>query len=296
MPDDTVAVADPAISVFSIPEGIPAQDEPVIEAIPDQQEPVEEAAPGTDVLPDAETEPERPDLSALLKGLSDDDLENLPEVKSLVARKGESARQKAERESTAKIEAANQRYLASGEAFNDLQRMIADAANNLDYNGMPVVDRNQVNRLFNLMLDGGAAASVTRIADVLNDVTGEGFELTKAEQDQAAAAQVLWAQNKIDPSPLLRAWLPAVLRAHETKVEGDVRKRVEREVRAEYEAKAKLDTAKAATDQSKSQPGATVVPGGMPGGTTGTEMEQAAASIRSGGREALQRLVPGLTI
>lgn len=294
MPDDTVAVADPAISVFSIPEGIPAQDAPV-EAIPDQQEPVEEAAPGTDVLPDAETEPERPDLSALLKGLSDDDLENLPEVKSLVARKGESARQKAEREATAKLEAANQRYLASGEAFNDLQRMIASAANNLDDNGMPVVDRNQVNRLFNLMLDGGAAASVTRIADVLNDVTGEGFELTKAEQDQAAAAQVLWAQNKLDPSPLLRAWLPAVLRAHETKVEGDVRKRVEREVRAEYEAKAKLDTAKAATDQSKSQPGATVVAGGAPGQPTGNEFEQAADRLRKGGREELQRLT-GLTI
>ena len=158
MPDDTVAVADPAISVFSIPEGIPAQDEPV-EATPDQQEPVEEAAPGTDVLPDAETEPERPDLSALLKGISDDDLENLPEVKSLVARKGESARQKAEREATAKLEAANQRYLASGEAFNDLQRMIASAANNLDYNGLPVVDRNQVNRLFNTMCCGHRTSS-----------------------------------------------------------------------------------------------------------------------------------------
>ena len=296
MPEDTVSVADPAISVFSIPEGIPAQDEPVIEAEPDQQEPVEDAEAGTDVPDDAETEPARPDLSALLKGLSDDDLESLPEVKSLVARKGESARQKAEREATAKIEAANQRYLASGEAFNELQKIIADAANNLDMNGMPTVDRNGVNRLFNLMLDGGAVSSVNRIANVFNDVTGESFELTKAEQDQAAAAQLLWAQNKLDPSPLIRAWLPAVLRAHAEQVGEDIEKRVEARLRKEYEAKAKLETAKAATDERKAQPGATVVAGGLPGGTTGTEMDQAAAAIRTGGADALRRLVPNLQI
>ena len=157
--------------------------------------------------------------------LSDDELENLPEVKSLVARKGESARQKAERENTAKIEAANQRFLASGEAFNELQRLATEAT--VDDNGLPVVDRAKANRLFNLMLDGGSTAAVTQIANVLNDVAGEGFELTKAEQDQAAAAQVLWAQNKLDPSPLLRAWLPAVERAIVARHEAEIEKRVE---------------------------------------------------------------------
>jgi len=291
MPDDTVDVAEPAISAFGIPADDTAQDEATPQ--PDLQDADVDADLGTDDLPAAETEPARPNLSELLKGLSDEDLESLPEVKSLVARKGESSRQKAEREATAKIEAANQRYLASGEAFTELQRLAAEAT--LDDNGLPVVDRAKANRLFNLMLDGGSTAAVTQIANVLNDVTGEGFELTKAEQDQAAAAQVLWAQNKLDPSPLLRAWLPAVLRAHTTKVKGDLRKEVEAEVRKEYDAKSKLDTAKAATDGRKAQPGATVVPGGAPGQATGTEFEQAADRIRKGGREELQRLT-GLTI
>lgn len=256
MPEDTgVAVAEaPAFVAPAVEE---AQGQPI--AVPDQPAPAEEP---TDAAPTEDAPAETaPSIADLLKNLSEDELAELPEVKSLVARRGESARQRAERETTTKLFAQQQQHVGSQEFRDAMRQAVAAAAD-----GTGEVDQAKLDEMSSGLMSHGAHTAVTVLAQLLSEETGKDFALTAEEKELSEAAQVRYMQNPLDPSPLFRAWLKPYLRARS---EATTTEAVTAADKAGYDrglkegrAQAQVETAKKAQTDRKAEPGVTPIAGG----------------------------------
>lgn len=233
------------------PEGI-APDQPIETPVTDDTETAETAEAETDAPEESPPDP--------FADLSDDDLRDHPKVKSLLAREGESTRQRTERETATRLHSQRQQYVATGQAKEDLTGLLVNAER--DEAGRPQIDSDRFEQITGDLMSSGSAAAVNVVASVLSELAGDGFAFEEGEQEVVDAALSRYYQNPADPSALIRAWLKPYARAQTSLSRDDIRKEVERDVRAEYKARDDAAKAKQATEGRKQSPGATNVNGG----------------------------------
>lgn len=249
-----------------------AADNAVVEA--DNASEVAPEVDETEVVaeePEAEPEPtpeaEAPlSLADLLAGRSEDELLEVPTIKDTLRRREESARRKAEHETTTKMFAQEREFVASGEAERALLALAEAAAENIDERGRAKLDPREVKKLTAALLSHGSSAAVNQLATVLATEIGDGFELTQAESDSIELARQKYMQNPLDPAPLQRAWLGPLRRAWVSQERESIKAEVRAEMKREQEAAAKVAGTKAATEKRKETPGITSV-SGAPVGT-----------------------------
>ena len=224
---------------------VEAPAEEVVEAEP---EPTAEAAPA-------------PDIAALISGLTEDEIASLPAVNGLLARRTQSARDKAANETTTKMFAQEREFVASGEAERALLALAEQAAENIDERGRAKADPREIKRLTAALLSHGSSAAVNQLATVLATEIGDGFELTQAESDSIELAKQKYMQNPLDPTGLQRAWLAPLRRSWVAQERESVKAEVRAEMKREQEAAAKAAKAKQATETRAESPGITSVSG-----------------------------------
>lgn len=203
----------------------------------------------------------QPDISELIRSIPSEKLVEHDVVKGLIARERESARQKAEHETTTKMFAEQQKYVVSGQAEAALQALAEAAADNLDDRGRARIDQNEVKRLTAALLSHGASVSVNQLANVLAEEVGDGFSLSEAEQNSITLAQQRYMQNPLDPSALQRAWLAPLKRAWVERERENIRSEVRAEIKREQEAAQKAAKAAAAATARNESPKPTTVSG-----------------------------------
>lgn len=204
-----------------------------------------EAAPDPEVPP-APYQPTPDDLAAALAGLADDDLEKIAPVTSLLARKNESVRRTTEQKAALARYTEEQQYAGSDAVIRDLAAIAAEAADNPDEYGKPVVDPKLVGRATTAVLARGVAVGVNMLSQLLEEQSGADFTLTQAEKDGIDAAQVLYHRNPLDPTPLYRAFMSPFLRSQESVREAEVVARLTPIIRREEQDRIKAQTAAAA--------------------------------------------------
>ena len=274
-------------STFGFTEAdVEAEPESEDEPSDEEESEAEDGGEGseTDEAGDA-PETATPSLLDAIKGKSEKELEDIPEIKSLIARKGEGERRKAEHETAARLFAQQQEYAASGQATKDFIDLVAKA--NTDANGNPQVDPDQANRITGALLGRGVGNAVDHFARVLNEATGDGFTLTADELDGVEGALARYRQKPTDPSPLIRAWLTPYARHVLDSQRESIKAEALKEARAEVEAQTKASKAKAATEARKGKS-----PTGVNGQPVQTknEWDAANADLAKGGAEGLAAL------
>lgn len=258
--------------------------EPEVEVTPDEAEGPADDAPTDAAETDAtetETETEQPKP---FDELTDDELSEHPKVKSLLARNGESMRQRTERETANRLHEQQQKFVATGEATQAFLDLVAKAP--LDDNGVPKVDPKQAADLTGAFINRGVAQALNQVAGVLNAETGESFTLSESEKESVENAYARYQQTS-DPAPLIRAWLkPYARHALDTQMES-IKADAKKEARRELEAAAKTERAKTTTEERK---------GRQPTGVNGTPVtnanpwDAATDDIARNGVDALKRL------
>lgn len=242
-------------------------DNAVVEA--DNASEVEPEAIAPEILteePEAEPEPtpeaEAPlSLADLLAGRSEEELLELPTIKDSLRRREESARRKAEHETTTKMFAQERELVASGETERSILALAEYAAENLDDRGRAKVDPREVKKLTAALLSHGSSAAVNQLATVLATEIGEGFELSQAESDSIELARQKYMQNPLDPTGLQRAWLGPLRRAWVEQERESLKSEVRAEMKREQEAADKAARAKQANDARAESPAITTVHG-----------------------------------
>lgn len=242
------------------------------EAVPEQPfvlgtEPM--FTPPTDVVepdPEVPAEPTPADQTheEWLAALSDEERENLAPIQSLVARKSESVRRTTERKVAADAYTATQTYAGSEAVIADLTEIAREAAFNTDDNGKPIIAPEKIGKATNAVLARGVAVGVNMLSRYLEEQAPESFTLSKPEQDGIEAAQVLYHQNPLDPTPLFRAWLTPFQRAAQAGLETELTERLRPQIRKEEQERIRAEAAAKAGEERASAPTATSLNGASP--------------------------------
>ncbi|MCR4376071.1 MAG: hypothetical protein NUW22_14605 [Acidobacteria bacterium] len=257
MPDPIVAEPVTAAAPSDAPD-MEAPDSGPMVAPPT----AERDAPEPEAQPDPI--PEGPNYEELLAALGDDALRELGPVKSLVARESESMRRKTERAAAAESFTATQQYAGSEAVLNELADAAREAAENLDDYGRPTVSPEKISKASNAVLARGVAVGVNMLSRYLEEQAGETFTLTKAEQEQIEAAQVLYHQKPLDPTPLFRSWLVPFGRAQQEALREQIRTELTPEIRREEQERIKAAAAEAAGEARAGAPSPTPLNGASP--------------------------------
>ena len=288
---EAVDTAEPQADLFnSLRSTFGYTEADVVEDEAESEESAEDAEDEPDGEPETEADADAPEtaepsLLELIKGKSEKELEDIPEVKSLIARKGEGERRKAEHETAARLFAQQQEYAASDQATKDFVDLIAQS--NTDANGNPQVDPEHAGRITGAILGRGVSTAVDHMARVLNEATGDGFKLTADESEAVEGAIARYHQKPTDPSPLIRAWLTHYARHILDSQRESNKAEALKEARAEVEAESKASKAKAATEGRKGKS-----PTGVNGQPVQTKNEWDAVNddLSKGGADGLAAL------
>ncbi len=185
----------------------------------------ETVAPAETETPEA-TEPEPPSLADQIAALSDEEVAELAPVKSLVARRTESASQ----QTAHRVATARQKEVQSGETLAKLHSIARDAAANVDADGNVEINKDNFSEAFDKIvytamdLDRQAALNVI-IAEV-----PEGFATADEVRAFQNAAGVV-AADPTNPGPVIDVAL-RILNRH---IVAESRASIEKDVRAELE-------------------------------------------------------------
>lgn len=267
------------------------QDAGAISAVvePDVSEVAETDGPLDTTETDA---PGKPDLSALLGELDDDGLESLPQVKALLSRRQESARQKSERETSQRLAYEKDKWVTQGQWIADLS-----AAYGFDDVGNVQVDKEKVTHITGDLaayaLTSAAESIIDHVNKAVDFVLPEDFAVTK---DESTRLQESFADFKADPSKagayvgqLLDVVRRATIEGEKVNIIKDARKDWERE----QTTKAKATSVREA-DEANSDGGAPTNMRGSVGGRGITPDELAAMPnevFLAKPREEQQRLI-----
>ena len=296
-PDAFSSAPSPDLLAWLRPDDV--EETPVVE--PEATEPVE-TEPDTENAPASETETpetapetEAPSLLELIKGKTDDEIADIPEIKSLLARTSESVRRKTEAQSAAQHNAERVNAVATGAVNDELINLMSQA--DMDSNGNPVLPREKVAGLTTDIMGAGIQNAIVGMGSVLSEAAGEGFQLTNDELESVKAAWALYNTKPTDPSPVMRAYLKPYDRYRDSLRLEELKAEATRQVKAEQAAAAKADKAKAATD-SRRGPGATPVSGQPVQNANEWDAANAALSDPDPARRlaALRTLAPNISV
>lgn len=253
---DPAAVEEPVTVADSEAEAPPPVDEQAPETeTPETPEPTDDAPPSDPPT----TRMSATELAALLAELPEEELTSIDPIKSVIARKGESERRRAEAQTAQRIFAERQQYAGTDAVVNDLAAIAREAE--LDERGNPTIDRSKVESAAARVLERGVGMSVQTLSQLLDTMADESFTLTPDEQDQIEAAKTLFHRNPLDPSPLYRSFLRPFVRSQTAALREEIAADERKKVQREFEAKLELERAKLTGDSRRSSTSATPLAG-----------------------------------
>lgn len=211
-----------------------------------------EAAPEQHAEPAAEDSAEPtppPDPQEWFKSLTEEQRRELPEVRDLLRREGESIRRTAEHETQRKIAERESQWLERGEYVSDFAKAVV-----LNDDGNPVIDQRQTAEIADRMWNTGVRRIVDLAGNLVYSDVPDDFAITRAEQRALEDAQAAYIR---DPVANGDAYLKARLAIHDRAVveaaKPELRKQIEADVRAEFAAKAQTDSLRQADAARKEQ-------------------------------------------
>ncbi len=260
-----VMSAEPAESALDVTAAIlgagattqPPEQEPAPDLrVPDQVE-VEVAgdAPETESAPTAEATPL--DLNKLLDELPDEEFEKL----SRVSRKAESARRQAEQAEQRKIADANAQWAQRQEYASEIvaAAQVDDETGAIKWDGQKL--QGTIARMFGLQ----SQAVMSGIYEVVKEETA-GHSFSQDDVTRWNDAALAFSADPTKAGPLVKEWIGTIRKAAVAQATPELRKQIEREVRAEIAAKAKTEATRQADETRTQEPAPTRVSGRQGGG------------------------------
>ena len=241
------------------PDDVPAET-PEPEAQVETPDPPPETEDTPVAEPEAEVSTESVEETPDVGNLSDDELEELPNVKSLLARRSESVRQKAELATAQQVSQARNQMVLSGEARQGLENIAAKAAANPGTDGLAAVDQKEFNTFYDAVIQAGMSANTNASFQAVAGSLPKDFANDEENRD-FQRAYTLVAQNPSDPSPLIEVGLKVHDRHLLLEAEKDLTKTIETKVRKEFDTKAANGETQRARTKNQSEGGPTPVSG-----------------------------------
>lgn len=216
------------------------QAPPPIEATETAETP---AATETEPIAATETEssaPAAPDVASLLSSMREDELESLDPIKGLLARKQESARQKAENETARKIAQERQQWLQQGEYAADLESVLRSAVE-MDDLGNPRVNlsRQNIESFVDKLWGASVHGTLNATLSVIEGSLPAGVQMQAEDIRQLQELYGETVKNPAKGADLLKAELSVLRKAWIAEERTSLRKEIEAELRKEAAAQQK---------------------------------------------------------
>ena len=252
--------------------GSPAAAQEVQETTP---VPAEIAPVGTE----AETKPtvatetgerQPPDLD----GLSDEEIAELPAVKGLLARHGESQRQRALSEAETRRQVEVSRYHVAEtyvDEFNQMVKAAVEAGEEIK----PGVLRARLNAL----LVSRDEFSSSTVLDIINGMISPDIPVTKATADRYNGSHAAYRAKRINLPELVQY---SVLALAEQVAEAKIKPALEKVWKQEWEQGQETERLRRNGQTRSQQRGPTPLQPGRPGGTGFVDLESAEAAYTQG--------------
>lgn len=234
-----------------------------------QQAPPEVTQPETDAAPAPQTEPQGtspetvqaeapapPDLNALLADLPDEDFAKLDRV----SRHGESIRRTSESEAQRRQREADAQWLAQDEYLGDLTKAIA-----LDDDGNPALDRDSARSITTRMAQASLRGAVGELGALLDAEVPPDFALTREESGRLAEAVSEFRGDAGKAYGVVREWVGLIKRAAVEQATPELRKALEKDIRAELASDQKAADLESADAERTEAPRPTRTIGGSAG-------------------------------
>lgn len=273
MSTETAAPAQGAtaagIAVGELPQP-PAEATPQLAPDP-VATPATEAPPETD--PAATPETPAPDYNKLLADLPDEEFEKLDRV----SRKAESARRQAEAQTRRQQAVESSEWLTRGEFAQELVTSLQ-----LDeQTGAPRLDPQKLAATAGRMLTAQTQMVVSLMGQVVGEEIPADFQLSKAEADRLEDAKIEFIKDHRQAPALVKEWMSTVKRVAVEQAKPELRKEIEREVRAELAAAARTEATRRADAAQSQQPAPTRVTGSNPAVTWSSQIQLDTAHARN---------------
>ena len=227
--------------------------------------------------------PETPDLAALLKGLKDEDLEQLEPVKWLIDRKSESARRKAENDSAKTVAAQRQEWLAKGDYARDLEGILRSSAKTNDLGELDLqLNLDGVESFVDKVWGASTLGTMNAALSVIESQLPEGVTIDPADLRNL---QNLYAESVKSPAKsqeLLLAEMGVLKKAWLEEAKPALRKEIEADLKKQAELAAKSASIREADEAQRESPTPTRVAGNTGAPTSYETMAAADAAFHDG--------------
>ena len=171
--------------------------------------------------PETVTEEPAPPRSPL-EGKSDEELDALPEVQSLLARRTESVKQKSRAESEKRESAARAQWAEEGEYANDFDAVLREAAEQ----GESVLDRKKIQAVVGKLVQAVDETGAKALVNLMWDGTSDDYRIPKAALDKIEAAKGLSEWFAAHRDAVVEARMETLRPQLEEKIRGEERKRL----------------------------------------------------------------------
>ncbi len=171
--------------------------------------------------PETVTEEPAPPSSPL-EGKSDDEIADFPEVKSLLARRTESVKQKARAESEKRESAARAQWAEEGQYANDFDAVLREAVEQ----GESVLDRKKIQAVVGKLVQAVDETGARALVNLMWDGTSDDYRIPKAALDKIEAAKGLSEWFAAHRDAVVEARMETLRPQLEEKIRGEERKRL----------------------------------------------------------------------
>lgn len=259
-------------------EPAPPQEAPATEtAAPQATETASTAATETDTSPSPATPPDP------FADLDEDALRNHPRVKDILARDGESIRQRSQREAGEQRARAERDWARKGEFVGDLTGLLQRGARVGDDGSLQVdLDRKGLTEITGRLLNVATMASVDALSAVVDASLPEGFTLTKEETDALRESYAAFQADPGQARDFVSAQLDLFKRAAVADAEAEIRKDERAKARKEFAAEQEVAGRREADAANREGGGPTRVDGGAAGGPNIQTMADADGAYADG--------------
>ena len=249
----------PVLEDTATPAPVAVEAQPSIET-PD----LPDSATGSEAAPETvPAAPAPPDLNTLLRDLPDEEFEKLDRV----SRRTEAARRQADAQARRQQAVANTEWVASGEFVSDLHKAIE-----IDDAGNPRLNTQQITPTIGKLNSAIAHLVMSQLGNVIGEKIPADYALPLADLNRLEEAKTAFSTDPRNVAPLANEWIAIRERLAVEAAKPQLRKDIEKEVRAEFEARAKTAATRAADEARATQPAPTRVAGG-PGRSWSSQVE-----------------------
>jgi len=217
-----------------------------------------QAATETEPVAQTETEtsaPAAPDVASILSGLREEELEALDPIKGLLARKQESARQKAENETARRIAHERQEWLQKGEYAADLEGILRSSVEADDFGNTKVnLNRQHIESFIDKTWDASVIGALNATLSVIEGSIPAGVQMSAEDIRNLQELYGNAVKSPAKAADLLKAELGVLRKSWLAEARTELRKEVEAELRKEAQAVQKSVAIREADDAQAETP------------------------------------------